>query len=128
MYRKINKQQSVLIRTNVPVSNGMKDSLLDAEERVGEQLLANGARDGRRDALCRGPLQLLCHVSIVGLDMVGKLEVGLGVLVSTVNLSLDGQGGQDVKQAVVHLCRGTLKESPASTYVQEKRRAIIFHG
>lgn len=104
----------------------MRDSLLDAEERVGEQLLANGAGDGRRDALARGPLQLLGHVNVVGLDMVGKLEVGLGVFVSTIDLGLDGQGGQDVKQAVVHLCRGTLKESPASAYVQEKKKSNYF--
>lgn len=51
-HRKINKQRSVLVMT---VADGMKGSLLDAEERVGEQFLANCSRDGRLDALVRDP-------------------------------------------------------------------------
>lgn len=55
-------------------------------------------------------------MSIVGLDMKRKLEVGTGVFVTAVDLGLDGESGQDVEQAVVHVCRCSLKESSAAAY------------
>lgn len=91
-----------------------REYLLDAEEGITEQLLANGARDGDSDIVVYAPPQLLDDVRIVGLDMEGELEVGAGVFVATVDLGLDGKRGQDVEQTVIHVCRRSLKEPSAA--------------
>ena len=93
-----------------------KGNLLDTEKRITEQLLTNGAGDGDGDIVVYAPPQLLDDVRIVGLDMKGKLEVGAGVFVATVNLGLDGERGQDMEQAVIHVCCRSLKEPSASAY------------
>lgn len=103
------------VRQNTKADKKRKD-LLDAEERIAEQLFANGAGNGDGDIVVYAPPQLLDDVRIVGLNMEGKLEVGARVFVATVDLGLDGESGQDVEQAVIHVCRRSLKEPSTAAY------------
>lgn len=95
-----------------------REDLLDTEEGVAEQLLANGTGNSSGHVLIHAPLKLLGNMLVVGFDMMGKSEVGLGVFMSTVDLGLDGQGGEDVQQTVVHISSSTFKETTASTYIE----------
>lgn len=93
-----------------------KNNLLDTKEGVAKQLLANSSRDSRGHVLVHAPLKLLSDMLVVGLDVVRKTEVGLGVFMSTVDLGLDGQCGEDVQQTVVHISCSAFKETTASAY------------
>lgn len=97
-----------------------KKNLLDAEEGITEELLANGAGHRNGNVVVYAPPQLLDNMSIVGLDMKRKFEVGTGVFVAAIDLGLDGESGQDVEQAVVHVCGCSLKEPSAAAYQGKK--------
>lgn len=90
-------------------------NLLDPKERIAQQLLTNRPWNRDLDAFIHAPLQLLCDMWVVGLDMVCKLEVGLCVFVSAIDFGLYWKGGEDVEETVVHVGCGSLKEASAST-------------
>lgn len=108
-------QPTKSVRQNMQTDKKRED-LLDAEEGIAEQLLTNGAGDGDGDIVVYAPPQLLDDMRIVGLDMEGKLEVGASVFMTTVDLGLDGESGQDVEQAVIHVSRRSFKEPSAAAY------------
>ena len=59
-------------------------NLLDAEEGIAEQLLANRSRNCDGGIVVYAPPQFLDDMGVIGLNMESKLEIGAGVFVSTV--------------------------------------------
>lgn len=62
-------------KTEVMRKESRAASLLDAEERIAEQLLANGTWDRNLDIFIHAPLQLLCHMCIIRFNVKCKPEV-----------------------------------------------------
>jgi len=76
-----------------------------------------------------GLRDLFCDVLVLRFNVSCKLEVCHSVLVSYVDESVVGQGGDDVVECVVHLLSGSLEEASASCNEQciscEQRSRIV---